>query len=131
MDDDPAVRKLLATIVGLHGHEVVASAGSGISGLALIQELKPDLAILDNTMPGQLCGLDVLAAIRGDETIAAIPVILHTSDTGGVQDEAEFLGAVFLAKPSTPLDVLSALRAAVPDEGSVEVPSDAPETSGT
>ncbi|HEX4824158.1 MAG TPA: response regulator transcription factor [Candidatus Polarisedimenticolaceae bacterium] len=58
-DDHAVVRKgIHAVLTSLPGVEVVAETADGREALALIERLRPDLAVLDITMPG-LNGLEV------------------------------------------------------------------------
>lgn len=60
-DDHTLIRKgIRAVLTGLPGVDVVAEAADGREALALIEQHRPDLAVLDITMPG-LNGLEVAA----------------------------------------------------------------------
>jgi GAF domain-containing protein/DNA-binding response OmpR family regulator len=76
VDDDPTVRELVARHLQRAGFAVV-TAESGKEGLRLARELRPDAMTLDIMMP-DLDGWTVLAAIKGDPALAAIPVVLMT-----------------------------------------------------
>jgi DNA-binding NarL/FixJ family response regulator len=73
------IRALLNTIEGV---DVVAEAGDGLEALRLIEELQPDIALLDVTMPG-LSGLEVLE--RSKKQFPDLRVIILT-----VHDAAEY-----------------------------------------
>lgn len=77
MEDDAATRTLVASVLKKDGHEVLAT-DNGRSGLALVQQRRPDVVISDVQMP-EMNGFDMLAALRLDNAIAATPVILLTS----------------------------------------------------
>ena len=60
--------------------EIVGMCKNGIDALAALQNLKPDLAIVDLKMPG-LSGLEVLSEIRKEDKILKfILLTLHSSD---------------------------------------------------
>lgn len=62
-DDEPLARKGLGKLLrDGHGIDVVAECEDGIQAVARIQDLKPDLAFLDITMPG-LDGFGVIDAV--------------------------------------------------------------------
>jgi DNA-binding NarL/FixJ family response regulator len=64
IEDHTLVRQsLVKTLEAEPGFEVVGEAGRGDEGLNLIREHKPDLAILDITMPGGN-GLEIAAQLR-------------------------------------------------------------------
>jgi CheY-like chemotaxis protein len=76
IDDDAAVRDLMARFLGKEGFRVVAAAG-GEEGLQLARELTPDVITLDVLMPG-MDGWSVLAALKADAGLADIPVVMLT-----------------------------------------------------
>ena len=74
VDDDATVRELVQRHLERSGFAVV-TAGGGQEGLRLVRELRPAAVTLDIMMP-DLDGWTVLAAIKGDPALAAIPVVL-------------------------------------------------------
>ena len=64
-DDAPAFRALLRyTLAEDPDVVVVGEAGDAESGLRAIAELRPDVVLLDISMPGGVQGLDAIAAMR-------------------------------------------------------------------
>ncbi len=76
IDDDAAVRDLMARFLGKEGFRVVG-AGGGEEGLHLARTLQPDVITLDVLMPG-MDGWSVLAALKADAGLAEIPVVMLT-----------------------------------------------------
>ncbi len=76
IDDDPTVRDLMERFLAKQGFSVVTAA-SGLDGLRLAREVRPAAITLDVMMP-DLDGWTVLAALKGDPTLAGIPVIVVT-----------------------------------------------------
>ncbi|HEY7141349.1 MAG TPA: response regulator, partial [Methylomirabilota bacterium] len=76
IDDDATVRDLMDRFLVKQGFSVVTAA-SGIEGLRLAREIGPAAITLDVMMP-DLDGWTVLAALKGDPTLADIPVVLVT-----------------------------------------------------
>ncbi len=76
VDDDQTVREVMERYLAREGFSVVTASG-GHEGLRLARELQPAAITLDVMMP-DLDGWTVLAAIKGDPTLADIPVILVT-----------------------------------------------------
>ena len=76
VDDDPTAREVIGCWLEGAGYSVVTASG-GREGLRLARELRPAAITLDVIMP-DLDGWTVLAAIKGDPTLADIPVVLMT-----------------------------------------------------
>ncbi|GAB4265674.1 MAG: hypothetical protein Kow0054_29280 [Deferrisoma sp.] len=75
VDDDENIRFLLQEELSLAGHEVVV-APDGARALELLDEIHPDLVILDLKMPG-MDGLTVLGAIR--RRAPDVPVVVFSA----------------------------------------------------
>ena len=85
-------------------------AGNGVEALALLEQNPVDLALLDIHMP-QIDGLTFLAELCRRPSMAQLPVIMVSSDTGAEQiARASELGAkASVGKPFR----LDALRQAI------------------
>jgi len=79
IDDEPDVVSYLSAALEDEGYQVIA-ASDGSQGLQLAQGETPDLITLDITMPG-MSGVEVLTALRRDEHVSHIPVIIVTGVT--------------------------------------------------
>lgn len=102
IDDEREVCDLFRLVFESRGHRCVV-AHNGPDGLAAVRKHQPAAVFLDVQMP-RMNGLEVLAAIRADEAIAKIPVLLMTALTNETntppRDWAKSTGAdAFLAKP--------------------------------
>ncbi len=76
VDDDPIALETMAAILEIRDYEVLM-APSGLEGISKARREKPDLIIMDVTMPG-LDGFATCKMIRENEEIKGIPVILLT-----------------------------------------------------
>lgn len=65
------------------GYKVVRAA-SGQRGLTMMREQKPNLLLLDLMMP-DLNGWDVYRAVKTDDTLADVPVIVITAKASETQ----------------------------------------------
>ena len=96
VDDDASTRDLLARFLRKEGFEVRAAA-DGRAGLDLARTVRPDVILLDVTMP-RMDGWSVLRALKTDPALAKIPVVMVT--IMGEQRLAFSLGATdYLQKP--------------------------------
>jgi len=99
IEDEPDLREVVRCNLELGGHEVV-SAADGAEGLAALADgLRPDLVLLDLTMPG-LDGWEVLRRLKAhpDPDIVATPVVLLTGRSseldrirGGIEGALRYL----------------------------------------
>lgn len=80
VDDSPTVRKLISGKLEKCGHSVV-SAVDGMDALAKINEVIPDLVLLDITMP-RLDGYQVCKLIRNNDVTKDIPVVMISGKDG-------------------------------------------------
>jgi CheY-like chemotaxis protein len=78
VDDDAPILLLMRNLLREFGFEPVA-AGSGPQALAEAQRRTPDLILLDRNMPG-MSGDEVLAAMRSDGALSAVPVLMLTGE---------------------------------------------------
>jgi diguanylate cyclase (GGDEF)-like protein len=78
VDASDAMRALLERELAQRGYDVVTAA-DGEHALALVAERRPDAILLDHELPG-LSGLEILARLRADDRLAAVPVIMLTSE---------------------------------------------------
>ncbi len=111
IEDQPQMRRNIATILEMEGFEVLV-AENGRSGLAATTKSTPDLIICDVMMP-ELDGYAVLQALREEKATAAIPFIFLTAKGEKTAQRAGMnLGADdYLAKPVARDDLLAAVRA--------------------
>ncbi|HEY1585675.1 MAG TPA: response regulator [Polyangia bacterium] len=77
VDDEFAIVETLAEVLRWKGHEVM-TAPNGRSALDAMRRRLPAVVLLDYMMP-VMDGLQTLTAIRADQALAAVPVILMSA----------------------------------------------------
>ena len=80
VDDSVTVRKVTTRLLGRHGYDTLV-ARDGVEAMALLQDQRPDLILLDIEMP-RMDGFEVATAVRNDPVLSGIPIIMITSRTG-------------------------------------------------
>ncbi|MBA2281592.1 MAG: response regulator [Acidimicrobiia bacterium] len=71
VDHDPDARELAALDLGLDGHDVVAVGADGAEALALCEDRRPDVLVVDHRMPPGPWGLDVAREVRRRRPVLA------------------------------------------------------------
>lgn len=79
VDDHELVRVGLRTLLANHGLHVVAQAGNGADGLALIQSVRPDLAIIDIRMP-DMSGIQLCQSVRSTNQYTKLAILTTAVD---------------------------------------------------
>jgi DNA-binding NarL/FixJ family response regulator len=110
-DDHPVVRKGLRALLAEHpGLTVVGEAGDGETALALIDELRPDVAVLDVDMP-RLDGFAIVRAVAG-RSLPVRLIFLTLHDDEELFREAMELGVHgYLLKDGAMIEIAAAVRA--------------------
>jgi len=107
VDDDPFIRKLIATTLeDVAGFEL-AEAADGVVAVEVAEREPPELVFLDLDMP-RMDGLEVCRRLRADPATASATIVVLTAAAGDAAErEAEGAGAdLFLTKPFSPLELL-------------------------
>nr|WP_167307390.1 response regulator transcription factor [Streptomyces tendae] len=114
VDDQPLIRSGFRALLDLEDDiQVVAEAGDGSAGLALIKEHLPDVALIDIRMP-LVDGIEATRRIAADPALAQVHVVI-LSNYGMeeyVLDALRAGAAGFLVKDIVPEDLLHAVRVA-------------------
>ncbi len=101
IEDDVDLQQVFTYAFTKKGWDV-EYAYDGKDGLEKARALKPQLILLDMMLPG-LNGIEVVSALKADESTRAIPVIVITaypSDASFLKSAVLAMGAVeYLAKP--------------------------------
>jgi CheY-like chemotaxis protein len=107
VDDDPFIRKLVATTLeDVAGFEL-AEAADGSQALQVARSERPELVFLDIDMP-VLDGYEACRRLRARPETAQATIVMLTASAGeDAERQAESAGAdLFLTKPFSPLELL-------------------------
>ena len=108
VDDDPGVRQAIQWALEDEGFSVEAAA-DGQAALELATSRRPDLVLLDITLP-RLDGYGVARELRREHG-PALPILAITAD-GQAPEKARRVGAyAFVRKPFELDELLAAVRA--------------------
>ncbi len=106
VDDDPFIRKLIATTLeDVAGFEL-RQAEDGQEAIEMAEAWPPALVFLDVNMP-RLDGIDACRALRGSARAGGATIVMLTAAGPAAEQDARAAGAdLFLTKPFSPLDLL-------------------------
>ena len=108
VDDEKLARdRLCGFLRGMEDVEVIGEASNGPEAVAMIDDRRPDLVLLDVQMPG-LSGIELTARIRTNPELACIKIVILTSKAQAT-DVASGLAAgadLYLTKPFSPISLL-------------------------
>ena len=112
-DDHKLVRagfRLMLNTLG--GVEVLAEASDGQNALELIRKHKPEIALLDITMPG-LTGIEIAGRIQKDKLPTKVIILSMHLDEEYIVRAVKAGIAGYLLKTSDPVELELAIRAAM------------------
>jgi threonine synthase len=78
IEDDPNATLLLRRILQTQGEYRIFEAHDGVEGVELVCRERPDIILLDLMMPG-MDGFEVLEALKANEAVSDVPVIVLTA----------------------------------------------------
>jgi DNA-binding response OmpR family regulator len=129
-DDDEDIRSLIVIAVRKANLKLLADLPDGATALAAVQKHKPDIVLLDVSMPG-LTGLEVTRAIRSDADLAGATVFILSAAVDDTAVAAGFAAGAdaYMTKPFSPstlaaqlLSLLAAQRSG-PDADAPQPPA--------
>jgi len=112
IDDCSILRELFALQLSAAGH-IVHKAEDGVSGRNAAVRHRPDLIVSNVDMP-LLDGFQLMAALREDDAVNGIPIILVSSNTEYARKARDLGAAAFLGKPVSADKLRSAVAANLP-----------------
>jgi two-component system, response regulator PdtaR len=110
-EDESLIRIDIVEILRDNGFDVVGEAGDGEKAVALAEELRPDLVVMDVKMP-LMDGISA-AEIIGKKNIAPVVLLTAFSQRELVERAAEAGALAYVVKPFTPNDLIPAIDIAL------------------
>ena len=101
VDDDPTFLTTVRTLLEADGFEVVGEALNGVEGVATVEELKPDVVLLDVNLP-DIDGFEVVKRLtdRGRAPPIVLTSIRSESDFGDLVEKSRAYGFITKAEIS-------------------------------
>lgn len=116
VDDLSSMRKMTRNILRALGHKNVLEAANGEAALKVLKREPVDLVLTDWNMP-VMNGLDFLKAIRADEKLKKLPVLMMTAEVTeqNVIDAVKAGITSYIIKPFTPAVLARKVNAILKD----------------
>ena len=111
-DDAAFMRMMIKDILTKNGYNVVGEAENGAKGVEKYNELKPDLVLMDITMP-EMDGIAALKAIKASDAGATVIMCSAMGQQAMVIESIQAGAKDFIVKPFQADRVLEAVKKVV------------------
>ena len=98
VDDASFMRLKLKMLMNELGHEVVGEAGNGNQAISLYKELRPEVVLMDITMP-DMTGLQALKELKKIDPAAVIIMVSAMGSQSFVLEAIQSGAKDFIVKP--------------------------------
>ena len=114
VEDDRSIQMVLELVLTRMSKCQVLVASEGRQGLAMIQEQKPDVVLLDLMLPG-MDGFEICQRAKAEEATRHIPIIFLTAQPQPSSvARAMALGAAgYIVKPFDPIKIIDQINEAL------------------
>lgn len=102
VDDFPTMRRIVRNLLGELGYTKISEADDGQTALPMLKTGEFDFLVTDWNMPG-MTGIDLLKAVRADDKLAKLPVLMVTAEASKEQivEAAQAGVSGYIIKPFT------------------------------
>ena len=111
-DDAAFMRMMIKDILTKNGYTVAGEAENGLKAVEKYAELKPDLVLMDITMP-EMDGIQALKKIKSTDPAASVIMCSAMGQQAMVIESIQAGARDFIVKPFQPDRVLEAVKKAV------------------
>jgi excisionase family DNA binding protein len=114
VDDDERLREYVRVNLEMEGY-TVHEAGSAEQGMNVLDELRPDLVLLDVMMP-KVDGWQMLQLMHERHGVGSIPVVMFSGkvDETAADEAAERGAQGFIGKPFDPQELITQTKQLLP-----------------
>ena len=111
-DDAAFMRMMIKDILSKNGYNIAGEAENGLKAIEKYNELKPDLVLMDITMP-EMDGIEALKKIKDSDPNATIIMCSAMGQQAMVIEAIQSGAKDFIVKPFQPERVLEAVKKVV------------------
>ena len=107
VDDRLEVRRLVEITLSVENYRII-QAESGQEAINIVKAEKPDLIIMDISMPGEIDGLEATRILKNDPETKGCPIILLTAKGQENDKKKGFTAGAddYFIKPFSPLELI-------------------------
>jgi DNA-binding NarL/FixJ family response regulator len=109
VDDHALLRDSIRVALELGGHEVVGEAGDGLEAIRLAEELRPDVVLMDVSLPG-LDGIEATRRLCARVANARVVILTMHGDPALVARAVRAGASAYLTKSFSMPDVIEAVE---------------------
>jgi DNA-binding NarL/FixJ family response regulator len=109
VDDHLLLREAIRVALELAGHEVVGETGDGIEALRLVDELRPDVVLMDVMLPG-IDGIEATRRLRARRSDALVVMLTMHGDPALVARAIRAGASAYLTKTFSMEEVVAAVE---------------------
>ena len=117
VEDDPDIQKVIVMAFRFQGVTDVVTAGSGEECLAVVEDVMPDVILMDVMMP-KMDGYDTCRRLKANPKTKSVPVVFLTAKAQQFEIRLGLqAGAVgYLIKPFDPMALCDQIRAILAEQ---------------
>ncbi len=108
VEDDEDIGRFIIQAIQQETLYQAVLASDGFQALKMLRTLKPDLLILDYSLPG-MNGLEVYDTIHTDKALENLPVLMVTAEAPRIQKEVQARQLSLLQKPFDLAELFAAI----------------------
>ena len=108
-DDAAFMRMMIKDILTKNGYNVIGEAENGLKAIEKYNELKPDLVVMDITMP-EMNGIEALKKIKSTDPSANVIMCSAMGQQAMVIEAIQSGAKDFIVKPFNPDRVIEAIK---------------------
>lgn len=112
VDDAAFMRMMIKDILTKNGYDVVGEAENGVKAVEKYKELKPDLVLMDITMP-EMDGIEAVKTIKAADASAKVIMCSAMGQQAMVIESIQAGAKDFIVKPFQAERVIEAVRKVV------------------
>lgn len=109
VDDAAFMRMTIKNMLEENGHTMAGEAGNGIEAIEKYEKVKPDVVILDITMP-EMGGIEALKRIKAMDPKARVVICSAMGYRAQLAEAIENGAEQFIVKPFDPSHLIGAIE---------------------